>query len=316
MAVDYEMEALEKEVEELNKEHFSQETPKEEVDDQESTNDETTEDGDKPPVAEDGTSEGDGEPQVSAETEDTDASEKEPANIYEKRYNDLRPWTTRVSQENAALKAELDSMRRYIESIKPKLPKTDDVLSEAMAPVKEEYDELADVIGPAIDKVVKNYISPLQAELDMLRQKAVRGDNEAFEQAVRAEHPRFDDDVQSAEFNEWLGKDSRYLPAKIKVEMYHDRSNDPQVAIKLLNAYHAEVDKRETTKKESHEQAVKQAAQALAEPRAGGSNPHSLAMSGKKSKFGTLADVANMDNDYYEKHAAEILADINAGILR
>ena len=311
MAVDYEMEALEKEVEEMNKKHFSQETPEEEVAEQETTDDETSEETE---IEAEESEETEAQAKEPAE-EKTDSDEK-PVNIYEKRYNDLRPWTTRVSQENAALKAELDSMRRYIESIKPNLPKPEDALSEAMAPVKEEYDELADVIGPAIDKVVKNYISPLQAELNLLRQKAVRGDNEAFEQAVRAEHPHFDEDVQSVEFNEWLGKDSQYLPARIKVEMFQDRSNDPQVAIKLLNAYHAEIDNQKTTKKESHERAVRQAAQALAEPKAGGSNPHTLAMTDKKSKFGTLADVVNMDNDYYEKHAAEILADINAGILR
>lgn len=312
MAVDYEMEALEKEVEELNKKHFSQETPeKEDVEEQETTVDEAVK------LENAGTEEIEVvEAPEKAEGSGEAKTDNEPVNIYEKRYNDLRPWTTRVSQENAALKAELASMRRYLEAVKSDLPKPEDALSEAMAPVKEEYDELADVIGPAIDKVVKNYISPLQAELNLLRQKAVKGDNEAFEQAVRADHPHFDEDVQSVEFNEWLGRDSQYLPARIKVEMFQDRSNDPQVAIKLLNAYHAEIDNQKTTKKESHERAVRQAAQAMAEPKAGGSNPHTLAMTDKKSKFGTLADVVNMDNDYYEKHAAEILADINAGILR
>ncbi len=323
------VEKLEQEVQELMTEHFPTDTeatvegtpadtapPKEEA---------APESKAEEAVAEETAAEGTPTEGVSTEAAPDKAEKKEIP--WEKRYNDLRPWTVKTSQENAQLRNELDAARQYIESMKAQQPKSDEQakpLEDIFATVKEEYSDLAETLVPALETAItqmstsqQREVERLKNEVNMLRQRAVAGDGDAFSDAVRKVHDDFETLTGSPELQEWLGKNSKTLPAKVKVAMFRD--SDPASAISLLNAYKAEAGMRSVNKdnaKQTHTEAVKQAAQAVAEPRSGGSNPHSLALSQGKSKFGTLADIANMDNDEYLKHANEILADCKAGLLR
>jgi len=307
------VEKLEGEIQELVKEHLApEEEPAGEV--------EETPAEDAAPEGSEETEESQAEDTSESESSDEGKPEqKEEVNPWEKRYNDLRPWTTRVSQENAALRSELDAVKKYVAEMQEREKKISHESKDVAAllePLKEEYPDLAEKLIPALDTAIKQQatsqrdeVAMLKNELNSLRQKATAGDVESFAKVVRNAHEDFETITGDLDFQEWLGKDSQFIPAKMKVAMFND--NDPASAISLLNAY-----KGERSPKKDNKQAAKQAAEALSEPKSGGSNPHSLALKEGKSKFGTLADVVNMDNDEYEKHAAEILADCKAGILR
>lgn len=300
------VEKLEGEIQELVDEHL---TPEEEapVEGEEKPQETSEPEAEEP------------EGEAAPESEAVEGKPEEKVNPWEKRYNDLRPWTTRVSQENAALRNELDAVKKYVAEIQARQPQANQPANDVatlLDPLKEEYPDLAEKLIPALDTVIKQQVTSqkdevtmLKNELNLLRQKAAAGDSEAFAQVVRNAHEDFETIAGDLDFQEWLGKDSPFIPSKLKVAMFRD--NDPTSAVSLLNAY-----KGERSPKKDNKQAVKQAAQALAEPKSGGSNPHSLALKEGKSKFGSLADVMKMDNDEYEKHAAEILADCKAGILR
>lgn len=310
------VEKLEGEIQGLVKEHL---TPEEDgtagtegdaaepVEQEETSANESKEDGGTAPAPE------------SEESKAVEGTPEPKVNPWEKRYNDLRPWTTRVSQENAALRNELDAVNKYMTDMQSRQPKESPKAKDMAAlldPLKEEYPDLAEKLIPALDSAIKqqatsqrNEVATLKNELNLLRQKAAAGDTEAFAKVVRDAHKDFETITGDLGFQEWLGKDSPFIPAKMKVAMFRD--NDPSSAVRLLNAFKGERGP-ETDKK----RAVKQAAEALAEPKSGGSNPHTLAIKEGKSKFGSLANVMKMDNDEYEKHSAEILADCKAGILR
>ena len=210
---------------------------------------------------------------------------------YKKRYDDLkRHYDQKLGefqQRELAFEAQLDSMEPSYEP-----PKSDEEIQQ----FREANPDLYDTVESVAHNMAADQINSLQPRLSALEQRehdiAVR----EAEQAVRDQHPDYDDLRGDPDFHAW----AEAQPEQIQEWVYRNPDN-VSLASKAIDLYKMEtgkgqssIQKRPTPRRQSPEAAADMVSTKTTnvEPR--------------QAKIWTESEIAKMSLDQFDKHEEEI----------
>ncbi len=321
------VENLEKEVEELYKQTYSdEEEAVEDVEEDSDAEEASTNDGaseDEVEATEDNESTESREPQEEAEeaeaegtregdtevltTDSESATKPDTPTEWELRYRELQAYTTKIAQQNAELLKQFSESKTDSDE-KTKVEREQEALEKFTA----EYPELAELILPVLDTVVKSKVEPVKGVIEDITEKTLTIEQTEFNKTMQEKVPDVMDILQSQDFAQWMQVDT-LLPSNVKAQMF----TSPKVtdATSLIGQYKLERKIRDDRiKKKKTNKTAKAAADTNVAVKDKNKSSFAKAKGDPRPKM-TVEDIAAMSLEEFAKHEAEIDKYIASGSL-
>lgn len=191
------------------------------------------------------------EPEKAATTGDEPAKAESDPVLLARDGKNIIPYQALVDErtKNATLQQQIEQKDALILSLQEAKDKdaaaggdTTAAQDEVLASLKEDFPELAELLGPAITKIVEQGVSKgiaefeqkVNARIDPLQNNAELSAAEAHFKAIGDAHSDYESIVESEELKDWIGKQPSF--AQIGYNSVLEKGTAPQV-IELLTAF-------------------------------------------------------------------------------